>query len=180
MTELHLKDGSTWRKATQLHLKDGSTWRKASQVWIKDGTTWRLSYTGILAEPTIGVEYFFQAGKPDTSFIGYSEVNTAYNRWNFTIPSTLGTISPDPTTVNGATIKAIIKLIVGVYVVLSGNRSLSFFNTCSSSGYTGVTSSNCTANYHADLDETVFYFDVLSPLENVVFTDGGNLTFEFT
>ena len=180
MAELHLKDGATWREPSELWAKDGATWRKASQMWIKNGATWRLSYTGILASATIGVEYFFQAGKPDTSFIGYSEVNTAYNRWNFTIPSTLGTISPDPTTVNGATIKAIVKLIAGVNVVLSGNRALSFFDTCSASGYTGVTSSNCTVTYHSDLDETVFYFDILSPLESVTFTDGTNLTFEFT
>lgn len=45
MTELHYRDGGTWRKAKELHYRDGGTWRKLKEAWYRDGGTWRKVFS---------------------------------------------------------------------------------------------------------------------------------------
>ena len=55
-TELHINDGTAWRKAKQLFVKGAGSWRRAKQVWVHDGTAWRLVFTGF-SLTTVGSIY---------------------------------------------------------------------------------------------------------------------------
>lgn len=55
-SELHIRDGAAWRKATEMHFRDGSAWRKAQEVFVHDGTAWRKVFSaGAINNPLITV-----------------------------------------------------------------------------------------------------------------------------
>tara|TARA_R110000782_G_scaffold2970_1_gene10992 strand:+ start:26954 stop:27544 length:591 start_codon:yes stop_codon:yes gene_type:complete len=133
----------------------------AGGLYVPSGTTGDGGAIPTTGEITIGDFYGSQSGITITVTEGslVVSVHTGYG-FNTTGALTDGTYSSNygsvsPTTYEGATIWAIVRLVTkyinnpppGFYVVLSGNRAQNFFTSIDVQGYGTLLSSNATRTY---------------------------------
>lgn len=72
-SELHIRDGAAWRKATEMHFRDGSAWRKAQEVFVHDGTAWRKVFTaGVVSTSWYGGDAYHEAVTTSTATLTFA------------------------------------------------------------------------------------------------------------
>lgn len=107
---LKIWNGSAWNSGSAIKIWNGSAWVSASTGKVWNGSAWQQFFGGYTVNSGTGSNYFNVFGNTvNYYFSGWSSVSEVQNNLaSGLFPSaTMGSISPTPIVVNGATVVAV-------------------------------------------------------------------------